>query len=191
MSNLFSDIWGGWVGFWKEVGGKPVAQKVEKPKITAPVKNDKIKPVKKKPIKKPQTRPPKAAEDKEAEEEMVEPAPFPKVQEQHLETPAERMVRMQKKAQKRTDHRTKLRRQMLWMNPGTENLRLAHAAFLKGLSLPSWVVPLQGAMTFDDDRLFFEGLPMLNKEEKRELIKKEYFNPKGFSRQHPPRVEII
>ncbi len=71
------------------------------------------------------------------------------------------------------------------MNPGTENLHLAHQAFLKGLDLPSWAVPLQGSMTFDDKRLYFEGLPMVTKEEKREMIKREYFDPKGFSTIQP------
>ena len=129
--------------------------------------------------------PKKNKEDKEIEKQLVKPAPFPKVMEEHLETPAERMLRMQKKTQTRTDHRSKLRRQMLWMNPGTENLRLAHTAFVKGLDLPSWVAPLQGAITFDDKGLFFEGLPMVDKEEKRELIKREYFDPKGFSTIQP------
>ena len=131
-------------------------------------------------------KPPKQTEeDAKVEEEIVEKAPFPKVQEQHLETPAERMLRLQKKTQKRTDPRSKLRRQMLWMNPGSDNLRIAHSALLNGLDLPGWVKPVRDAITFDEARLYFEGLPMVNKEEKRELIKREYFSPKGFSTIQP------
>ncbi len=196
MTNLFQDLWGGWVGFWKDVAATPLGRP-QKPQTVKPPKKLKIAPppvappktlgkppLVPKPTKKPTKK--ERSQELEVEGETVDPpAPFPKVQEQHLETPAERMLRMQKVAQRRTDPRSKPRRQLLWMNPGTENLRIAHQAFLKGLDLPSWVVPLQGAMTYDDDRLYFEGLPMLDKEEKRELIKREYFSPKGFSTIQP------
>ncbi len=194
-SNLFTDIWGGWVGFWKEFAGSPpktVATRnaqLAKPRTTKPVLPPPQKTVM---VPKPPQKAAKAAtralkkrmkieRPVEVLERVDPPAPFP---EQHIETPKERLARlerMDRQKKTRQDPRTKHRRQMLWMNPGTDALRMAHLAFENGLELPGWAKPVKDALTFDKHRLYFENLPMLDKEEKRVLVKKEYFDPKGFS----------
>ena len=197
-SNIVSDAWHGWVDFWKEIAGykgtrneysTTQTRKVQKPKIAkipaSAVKIPKREPQPPRRIEKPTTKADQAKIE-EVEKSLDPPAPFPKLQEEHVETPAERMIRLQKREErKRTDNRSKMRRHLLWMNPGTEKLRIAHQAFLQGLGLPSWCVPLQGAMRFDDERLYFEDRPMLTTEEKRALVKKEYFDPAGFSTIQP------
>ena len=78
-----------------------------------------------------------------------------------METPQERLLRLeQREKKKRQDHRSKLQRQLLWVNPGTEQIGLALKAFKNGTELPNWAVPLQSELRFDEDRLYFEGLPL-------------------------------
>ncbi len=196
--NILSDTWEGWVGFWKELyGPKPGSRAtttkqtrvLQTPKIPEQREQRAMDPKKKPPLsQKPRKRGNKEeiAEEAELAEAVDPPAPFPSVLEEHLETPAERIMRMEaREKRKRTDHRSKLRRQLLWINPGTDLVEMAHKSFLTGASLPNWAVPLQESLRFDQKRLYFEGLPMLTKEEKRAIVKTEYFDPKGFSTIRP------
>ena len=201
MPNILSDTWGGWVDFWKEFAGykpdrrggsAPQTHRISQISVpSAKASERQVAKVKKsqKPQITPDPTPPterQLAKIEKVKEQIDPEPPFPDVAKQHLETPAERLLRLQNREErKRTDNRSKLRKQMLWMNPGTEKLRIAHQAFLKGLGLPSWCVPLQGAMQFDEKRLYFEGLPMLDTEEKRNIVKREYFDPAGFSTIKP------
>jgi hypothetical protein len=108
-----------------------------------------------------------------------------------LETPDQRKVRIEKKKIRALQKKLQptfispIRRHLLFVNPGTQKMKEAHLAFRKGLEMPTWTRHLMPALTFDKDRLYFENKPMLNEDEKRMLVKKEYFNPKGFSTIRP------
>ena len=58
--------------------------------------------------------------------------------------------------------------------------------------LPAWAIPFENQLTMsgggeDDEKLaevpilLFEGLQMATTEEKRDAVKRQYFDPKGFS----------
>jgi hypothetical protein len=71
------------------------------------------------------------------------------------------------------------------MNPGTQKQKEAHLAFRKGLEMPKWTKMFMKVLTFTEDELFFEGLPMADDEQKRMEVKKLYFHPGEFSTIHP------
>ena len=181
MTDVFTDLWTGWTNFVKEALGRPRNTNIKKVK--------QIKPPKKQ-------EPPKRVPERAKPENMREPTPEDpviapvkpfKIQEDYLETPKERADRIARVEQKKTriDPRSKLRRRFLFLNPGTENVELALKAFQQGLDLPVWAIPFRGVLTFDQKRLYFEGLPVLTLEEKRTLVKTEYFDPSGFSTIRP------
>jgi hypothetical protein len=88
------------------------------------------------------------------------------------------------------------RKHLLFMNPGTEKIHEALFAIRTGNALPKWAVPFQDQLAvkgeFVDEKdeekmgvapeqqqLLFENLPMATTEEKREVVKRLYFDPKG------------
>ena len=133
---------------------------------------------------------------KTAEEKFVRrvnpPRPFD-IDEKYLETPTERKDRVERfdKKKKNIPARfarplmSKLRRHLLFLNPGTLNLLVAHRAFVNGTEMPKWTQHLMSGLTFDSKNLFFEGLPLATKEVKRTAIKDLYFNPKEPSTIQP------
>ena len=81
---------------------------------------------------------------------------------------------------------------MLFMNPGTKKILEARDALTSNSMLPTWAIPFEKQLTMsgggeDDEKLaevpilLFEGLPMATTEEKRDAVKRQYFDPKGFS----------
>ena len=90
---------------------------------------------------------------------------------------------------------SKKRKHLLFMTPGTTKLNEATAALRTNSPLPKWAQPFERQLSLRDERddekaevapeqgsgLLFEGLVMLTTEQKREKVKHEYFNPKGFS----------
>jgi len=89
---------------------------------------------------------------------------------------------------------SKKRKHLLFMNPGTEKIMDAQNALIAGQALPAWAQPFQEQLSVvnaeDDEkmavaakvgRLLFEGMPMATNEEKRMAVKRQYFDPKGFS----------
>ena len=70
------------------------------------------------------------------------------------------------------------RRHLLFMNPGTTKILQCTYAIAAGDMMPVWATPFAAQWTVRKGRLYFQGLPMATKEEKRELVKKLYFNPK-------------
>ncbi len=84
---------------------------------------------------------------------------------------------------------SKKKRHMLFMNPGTKKILEARDALISNQPLPTWARPFENqlSMSGDDEKsaeptvLLFEGLPMATTEEKRVAVKRQYFDPKGFS----------
>ena len=139
-----------------------------------------------------------------AEEKLVHrvdpPRPFD-IDERYLETPKERRVRVdkasqvaaeveKKKLRRRFSHTpvSKLRRRLLFSNPGTRSLQEAHRGLLNGTSpalLPRWTWKLQPVLQFDEKNMYLDGLPLVSDEVKRAAIKDLYFNPKEPSTIQP------
>ena len=118
------------------------------------------------------------------------PRPFD-IDEQYLETPSERKDRVERFKKKKPVNpfapppMSKLRRHLLYLNPGTQKVLDAHRAFVKGTELPKWTRHLISGLTFDAKNLYFEGLPLATKEQKRSAIKDLYFNPEKPSTIQP------
>ena len=129
-----------------------------------------------------------------AEEKLVRrvdpPRPFD-IDEQYLETPKERRDRMERQPKKKVLNpfsqppMSKLRRHLLYLNPGTEKVLAAHRAFKSGTEMPAWTQHLMGGLTYDSKNLFYENLPLATTEQKRLAVKDIYFNPEGPSTIQP------
>ena len=199
MSNVFTDLWDGWTSFVREIVGRPPATPSLKKKTQ--LSNKKRLGRELKQLKEPPRRTKRAfKEEREKLEEkqsevpekwQVDPQrPF-KIQEELLETPKERKRRVEKKRSLKLTRMMDrprlsfLRRQLLFMNVGTQKQKEAHQAFLKGLEMPKWTKMFMKVLTFTEDELFFEGLPMADDEQKRMEVKKLYFHPGEFSTIHP------
>ena len=131
---------------------------------------------------------------------------------QAIEEPQERVERItservQKKIKKNRRFYdstiSKKRKHLLFMNPGTEKILDAQKALMTGDYLPPWAQFFReqlSVLSKDDDekmevpaqvgKLLFEGLPMATTEEKRAAVKREYFDPKGFSTILPITEEL-
>ena len=204
MTNVFQDLWSGWKSFVGEVVGtfRPGTRHSPDLKGVAKPSNKKRFKQELKQLKDPPRRTKRAIkeereklEEKQAEvppdEWQVDPQQPFKIREEFLETPKERTKRIEKKRSAKLTrlmdrpHLSFLRRQLLFMNPGTQKLREAHQAFRKGLEMPKWTKMFLKVLTFTEDELFFEGLPMADDEQKRMEVKKLYFHPGEFSTIHP------
>ena len=105
-----------------------------------------------------------------------------------IEEPQERVERMlsepvKKKLRKNrrfyeTDF-SKKRKHLLFMNPGSQKIKEAHSALASNSELPVWAQPFREHLRLEKGRLMFEDLPMATNEEKREAVKRQYFDPKG------------
>ena len=85
-----------------------------------------------------------------------------------------------------TETLTKGRRQLLFMNVGTDKVLQAKYALQVGSPLPLWAENFtSGELTIEKGKLMFEGLPMVTKEDKRSLVKELYFDPKKPSTIQP------
>ena len=134
-------------------------------------------------------KPPKTVEEKLLRK--VDPVrPFD-IDEQYLETPAEREDRVMKAEKKKVPARftrpplSKLRRHLLFLNPGTQKVKEAHQGFVSGGKLPNWTRYLLTGLTYDAKNLYFENLPVVTAETKRFAVKDLYFNPKEGSTIQP------
>ena len=185
QGHIFGDLWDGWISFVRElVGQTPDAPNQRNKKSEKKIEKAMKVVTTQKPHPQPQPQPqkPLKQEEKELIGAVDPPKPF-QLDENYLETPKERLARLERQQtkKKRTDFRSKKHRQLLFMNPGTTALDNCHKAFKLGLDLPEWAKPFEQQLSFNDKRLFFEQKPMLTKEEKVKLVKTEYFDPKGFS----------
>ena len=118
------------------------------------------------------------------------PRPFD-IDEQYLETPTERKDRVERFKKKKPVNpfaqppMSKLRRHLLYLNPGTQKVLDAHRGFVKGTEMPKWTQHLMSGLTFDSKNLYFENLPLATKEQKRLAVKDIYFNPEKPSTIQP------
>ena len=71
------------------------------------------------------------------------------------------------------------------MNPGTAKIEEAHNAFLQDEPLPKWAQPFEKHLTFDDNWVYFQDLPLANDQDKRDAVKTLYFDPKEGSTIQP------
>ena len=205
-TNLFQDAWSGWVNFVREVTSFGPPKKGLKPKlkprIMVPLKRDLKK------LRRPQPEAPKRTkveikeEKKKLKREAIEEVPELKVDPpkpflidpKHLETPEERKIRIEKKKfvlraktlmLLKPGAITKARRRLLFVNPGSQKVKDLHQAFLKGTNLPLWALPFEKELEFDDNWVYFQGKAMAWEEDKRDAIKKLYFDPKEGSTIQP------
>jgi len=193
-TNIISDVWDRWLDFWrdslhlsKNTTQNATARKpptIKPPKIVAAPQVGVVqtgpKPGKT-PIKGP-TKPAEKPAEKLEKAELLNPPPkFEGIKKEWLESPEERANRVAFLAEKRTrnDPRSSQQRALLWLNPGDLKIEDAKLWLAGKGPRPLWTKNLQ--LELDGNRLMFEGRPFLNKAEKHALVKKEYFDPKGFS----------
>ena len=70
------------------------------------------------------------------------------------------------------------RKHLLFMNPGDVPIKEAIRALSQNTELPVWTTPFRDQLVLKGGRLYFDGLPMATKREKRHAVKKLYFDPK-------------
>ena len=73
------------------------------------------------------------------------------------------------------------RKHLLFMNPGTEKILDCVRAVNANETLPVWAQPFRKHLSVDGTTLYFDNLPMATKEQKREVVKLSYFDPKEAS----------
>ena len=71
------------------------------------------------------------------------------------------------------------------MNVGTDKIRALHQSFLTGGELPRWAAPFAEHLQFDENWVYFQDLPLAFAEDKRDAVKKLYFDPKQPSTIQP------
>ena len=71
------------------------------------------------------------------------------------------------------------RKHLLFMNPGTGKIKEAMEAITSNAELPTWAQPFEDNLRMEKGRLMFDDLRMATNEEKREAVKRQYFDPKG------------
>ena len=79
----------------------------------------------------------------------------------------------------------KKQRHLLFMNPGTDKIQEAMGALASGSVLPAWAQPFSNELRLVKGKLMFGELRMATMEQKREAVKRQYFDPKGPSTIDP------
>ena len=104
-----------------------------------------------------------------------------------LDTPQQRVERIETEAVKEKVKKNrrffpvdmpKKRKHLLFMNPGDVPIKEAIRALAQNTELPVWTTPFRDQLVLKGGRLYFDGLPMATKKEKRHAVKKLYFDPK-------------
>ena len=104
-----------------------------------------------------------------------------------LDTPQQRVERIETEAVKEKVKKNrrffpvdmpKKRKHLLFMNPGDVPIKEAIRALAQNTELPVWTTPFRDQLVLKGGRLYFDGLPMATKREKRHAVKKLYFDPK-------------
>lgn len=78
-----------------------------------------------------------------------------------------------------------MKRKFLFLNPSDESVLMCRYSINNILELPQWAFPFRDSLTATRDRLFYDGLPVALREEKRKAVKDMYFAPGGFSTIQP------
>jgi hypothetical protein len=73
------------------------------------------------------------------------------------------------------------RKHLLFMNPGTQKILECVRAVNANESLPLWAQPFRTHLSVEGNTLYFDNLPMATQEQKREVVKNSYFDPKEAS----------
>ena len=85
---------------------------------------------------------------------------------------------------------SKKRKHLCFMNPGTKKIKEAMNALANNTELPSWALPFRENLHMEKGRLMFDDLRVATTEEKREAVKRQYFDPKGPS-TIAPIVDVL
>ena len=85
---------------------------------------------------------------------------------------------------------SKKRKHLCFMNPGTKKIKEAMGALTNNAELPSWALPFRENLHMVKGRLMFDDLRVATTEEKREAVKRQYFDPKGPS-TIAPIVDVL
>ena len=133
----------------------------------------------------------------EAELPKNEPEKPTKHWNEYLDTPQERAAKIDAKPNLVKRNRrffmndmSKRHKHMLFMGPGDEAISKALMSLSSGSELPTWAVPFSGELTAKNGKLYFDGLRMLLKNEKRNAVKRLYFDPKGATGIQPITDEL-
>ena len=106
----------------------------------------------------------------------------------HIDTPQERVDRLDNaktKLKVKQSRRfypstmTKKQKHLLFMGPGDEAIHKAVVSLQTGTEFPTWAEPFRAHLTAKNGKLYYDGQRMLRKEEKRNAVKRLYFDPKG------------
>ena len=114
---------------------------------------------------------------------LVEFEPQGKSINDFIETAGERTYRLKKQQQKakpKNESMSPQRKHFLFINPGTEKINLLRYALKENKPLPKWCEQGTFARLFQlkpNGKLFFENMPVLTTEQKRDVVKKAYFDP--------------
>ena len=100
-----------------------------------------------------------------------------------IETPADRTYRLRKqlaRAKPARQSMSRARRHLLFINPGTEKIRLVRYSLKTGRALPKFCQQgnLGDKFRLVNGKLYFEDQRVLDDEEKRRVVKKLYFDPR-------------
>ena len=71
----------------------------------------------------------------------------------------------------------KAQRHLLFMNPGKIPIQEAMLALQNGSELPTWTKPFEKELRLENGKLFWRNLRMATPDQKRDAVKKLYFNP--------------
>jgi len=72
----------------------------------------------------------------------------------------------------------KSHKHLLFMGPGDSAIDQAAQSLASGSALPLWATHFASHLTLRNGRLLFDNMPMLRSQEKRNAVKRLYFNPK-------------
>ena len=69
-------------------------------------------------------------------------------------------------------------KEIRFLNPGNEKIYEAIVAIKQGSALPSWAIHFKDQLTVQGGKLYLQNRLILLKEQKHNLVKKSFFNPK-------------
>lgn len=187
---MWNNFKNGWFSFVKEITS-PFSTETQKDtkiqKTKEPIKVKKLQKVKKKNINTTIEKKVTINEEPQIIEEYtqkIEPVKQYNIDSEYIETPTERLDRIRRTKPTKIQTMSGKRRELLFINPGTERIKQATWALKNNGVLPDWATRFTKQLKIFDNKLYFEDLPMVTNEEKRDLIKREYYDPSGQSTIH-------
>ena len=155
----------GWFSFVREVTSQADMPKTKMEKIVPISKNDISDPAKKlikKAVSPPETKHVEEAlpVEKEEYEAHIDPPQAIALKDDYVETPTERLERIRRVRKPKNHSMTGKRRQLLFLNPGTEKIQQCISAIKNGDIPPNWASNFTEELTLRNGTLYFENLPM-------------------------------